>query len=407
MTTPIEAGYPKDAPRGTGDTGGQFVTQDSKSQPATKPQPKAAPKGKPQVQHKPAPKKPAPKPGPAARPPGPPGSPRLNLKRGGQNDAGEVRNLQALLSGLKVGNVALDGQFGPGTEAAVKAAQTKLGMKPTGRASSALIRRMADAHALSPCIKKVAAGFDPSLHPHDPADGKWMDTPNLGTITDAYTQLYGDVLDEASAGDDHQYVVAVTEVGDMHLALDDPEGAPRDVFTELTPEEGRSLADELRWAADYRPTGDEKAYDGVIASALVEGMSHVEVWVHHTGDVGIHNVDVAGDPGWDIDPGDAADLADALDKMADFYDDQFGDSPVTAAAGADATPGHDQLHHYWVAGAGLARWRASPTPWTTLVTLLSEHVGPAKAKIFASEWYREVFGRWVGETKGKNPLGPG
>jgi len=82
-------------------------------------------------------------------------------------------------------------------------------------------------------------------------------------------------------------------------------------------------------------------------------------------------------------------------------------SRVRAAAGHDVTPGNDELHHYWTKGPGLMRWRGSPTPWTTLVALLTEHVGVHKAKIFASKWFWEVFGIWSGERKGSNPLGPG
>lgn len=86
------------------------------------------------------------------------------------------------------------------------------------------------------------------------------------------------------------------------------------------------------------------------------------------------------------------------------------------ALGADVTPGHDQLHHYWTRGKGLAKWRGSPKPWTTLVALLTEHVGPQKAKVFASRWFIEVFGYAAGSdlhrvAKGKPPrgdrIGPG
>lgn len=81
---------------------------------------------------------------------------------------------------------------------------------------------------------------------------------------------------------------------------------------------------------------------------------------------------------------------------------------VDAAAGHDVTPGNDELHHYWTRSPeGLAKWRSSPTPWSTLVAHLTRHVGPEKAKIFASKWFKEVFGYWSGSRKGKNPVGPG
>jgi hypothetical protein len=75
--------------------------------------------------------------------------------------------------------------------------------------------------------------------------------------------------------------------------------------------------------------------------------------------------------------------------------------------GQDVTPGREQLHHYWTRGKGLAKWRGSPHPWTALVGLLTEHVGPQKAKVFASKWFHEVFGYWSGHRKGRNPVGPG
>lgn len=61
------------------------------------------------------------------------------------------------------------------------------------------------------------------------------------------------------------------------------------------------------------------------------------------------------------------------------------------AAGHDITPGHDELHHYWTRGPGLAKWAESPKPWTTLVAHLTKYVGPEKAKIYASRWFIEVF----------------
>lgn len=74
-------------------------------------------------------------------------------------------------------------------------------------------------------------------------------------------------------------------------------------------------------------------------------------------------------------------------------------SPRTA--GADVTPGHDELHHYWTVGKGRGQWVASPKPWTTLVALLTPHVGAAKAKVFASRWFIEVFGFAAGSDKNR------
>jgi len=76
-------------------------------------------------------------------------------------------------------------------------------------------------------------------------------------------------------------------------------------------------------------------------------------------------------------------------------------------AGKDVTPGHDQLHHYWTRGPGLAKWAKSPHPWTALYNHLVKYVGPERAKRMAAQWHKEVFGIWPGEKKGKNPVGPG
>jgi hypothetical protein len=83
---------------------------------------------------------------------------------------------------------------------------------------------------------------------------------------------------------------------------------------------------------------------------------------------------------------------------------------VTRALGHDVTPGHDELHHYWTVGAGRAKWVHSPKPWTTLVALLTRHVGPEKAKIYASRWFIEVKGYAAGSdlnrvTHGQPPRG--
>lgn len=65
-----------------------------------------------------------------------------------------------------------------------------------------------------------------------------------------------------------------------------------------------------------------------------------------------------------------------------------------------------KLEHYWTRGAGLARWANNAHPWTTLVALLTPHVG-AGAKGLASNYFKKVFGYWPGERKGENPVGRG
>jgi hypothetical protein len=77
-------------------------------------------------------------------------------------------------------------------------------------------------------------------------------------------------------------------------------------------------------------------------------------------------------------------------------------------AGHDVTPGHDQLHHWWVYGAGRERWHT----WTELYDQLAKipAIGPIKAKRYASKWFHERYGYWSGSDinrvkHGKLPRG--
>jgi hypothetical protein len=69
---------------------------------------------------------------------------------------------------------------------------------------------------------------------------------------------------------------------------------------------------------------------------------------------------------------------------------------LTRLAGHDVTPGHDELHHYWTKGEGLAKWVHSAHPWTALYHHLVKHVNPEMAKRMASAWFHEVLGFWPG-----------
>lgn len=80
------------------------------------------------------------------------------------------------------------------------------------------------------------------------------------------------------------------------------------------------------------------------------------------------------------------------------------------AAGADVNPGGEgpgSIKWYWTKGKGLAKWAPTPHPWTALYSQLRKHMSDAMAKRVASAWFKEVFGIWSGERKGKNPAGPG
>lgn len=49
------------------------------------------------------------------------------------------------------------------------------------------------------------------------------------------------------------------------------------------------------------------------------------------------------------------------------------------------------LWKYWVHGEGLAKWADSPTPFTTLVALLSKYVDPGEVKGLAATMFAAVF----------------
>ncbi len=75
---------------------------------------------------------------------------------------------------------------------------------------------------------------------------------------------------------------------------------------------------------------------------------------------------------------------------------------------ANPKPGsRGYLKWYWTKGPGLAKWAASPHPWTALHRHLVKHMGLVMAKRTASQWFHDVFGIWPGERKGDNPFGPG
>ena len=73
------------------------------------------------------------------------------MKLGDRGD--DVRNLQYAL-GLLGFDVSQNGQFDHSTENAIKAAQQRLGLNPTGHAGSGLLRKLQDAVRLSPCVKE-------------------------------------------------------------------------------------------------------------------------------------------------------------------------------------------------------------------------------------------------------------
>lgn len=72
----------------------------------------------------------------------------------------------------------------------------------------------------------------------------------------------------------------------------------------------------------------------------------------------------------------------------------------------------NQFKQYWVYGEGRRKW----TRWRQLVRHLVKHVGLARAKRIAAQWFHERYGFWPGDDRnrvrhGKPPrgkrIGPG
>ncbi len=122
-----------------------------------------------------------------------------------------------------------------------------------------------------------------------------------------------------------------------------------------------------------------------------------------------------------------SDFTDWEERMADEpVDDEplpveIRDRAIAAfelrIAGKDITPGHDELHHYWTRGKGLAKWLGHLHEWTALYHHLLKYApNPEAAKRWASAWFHEVKGFWPGADlhrveHGKPPrgkrIGPG
>lgn len=320
----------------SGPTGGQFAPKGKMTGPATKP---AAPPPK-----KAPPKKASPaKAKPATKPASKPAHAKKKhvrqpiMRQGGaHNDRARVRDLQALLSELGLGKVAIDGKYGPQTEAAVMAAQRKLGLKPTGRAGSGLVRRLHDAHALSPCVPKSGSKVHAAEATED-VDAELIDT------------LPGDAFD-----------VSVWSDGTLWLTEDGESG-----LIELDRADATQVVEALRELED----DDEVRVADWLTVRGVDGGAALEA----DDDEDVLTVDVS-----------PADLDLLVEQLT-------AGMPVMAALGHDVTPGHDELHHYWTRGEGLAKWSGSPTPWTTLYHHLLKYMNPEMAKRAASKWYIEVF----------------
>jgi putative peptidoglycan binding protein len=82
------------------------------------------------------------------------------LAPGQDNSPEAVAQLQQLLTALGLGNLT-SGIYDDATANAIKAAQTKLGIKPNGKANKSLVDKLLAVYDLSPCVKR-SEDLDPS-----------------------------------------------------------------------------------------------------------------------------------------------------------------------------------------------------------------------------------------------------
>ena len=112
----------------------------------------------------------------------------------------------------------------------------------------------------------------------------------------------------------------------------------------------------------------------------------------------------------DEDDDDRADDDEAADwdpNEPDPDDDDFVDDEADGrAVTPEGVKGGARLKAYWTKGPGLAKWVASPHPWTALYRHLRKYMPARKAKATAAAWFHAVKGYWPGHQKGKNPVGP-
>ena len=98
----------------------------------------------------------------------------------------------------------------------------------------------------------------------------------------------------------------------------------------------------------------------------------------------------------DIPPAKMRALARALRSYAEG-------SSLSKAAGH----GGSSWEHQWKYGKLRKKWIGHPHPVTELHRHLSHHMPSEMAWRTANQWYKDLFGIWPAERKGKNPVGRG
>ncbi len=286
----------------------------------------------------------------------------------------------------------------------IDAAQVKSGQPPADQSSER--GQVWDGEVVEP-LAIDRRGFDPA-EPRDPHSGKWLH--GAGAVSHALKSLSS---------------VAVKDEGGGNTGVSFANGPS----VSLSARQTTRLIDVLYTiGGEVDPGEPGTSYEHPTARKtfkLASGPLTVTAWgstddnsdvvrIEHGGHVVDMNVREQPTP---------TDLAEHIANAAPEEDERAGQLAREfrkaiahlsvmdlRAAGHDTTPGHDELHHYWTVGEGRAKWVTSPKPWTTLVALLTPHVGPEKAKVYASRWFIEVFGFAAGSdlnrvTHGHPPRG--
>lgn len=159
-----------------------------------------------------------------------------------------------------------------------------------------------------------------------------------GLDFDAMTRLYGDVYDEASVGD---LSVVVFQGGDLGIFIDTDDDHRQPFLDGLEANSARDLADALQQASTVDIPDDAERDPKYGLVDWIDVTDEVIVGWDHVGDVSI----VLPDEGERVDVGadEAQDLAGALERMADRYDEL---DPVMERSNLRHLPGaHDQDSH--------------------------------------------------------------
>lgn len=201
-----------------------------------------------------------------------------------------------------------------------------------------------------------------------PALARWLEhTPgghqhnqlshaNVGKLWEDVTSVYGDSYDEAVAG---EFTVAVFENGDTALFIEVDKDRYEVAWDGGNGEDLRSLAEALRWASSEDIADDAEGDDTGMVDWQYATDGDVMVGYDPTGDVAMRFPktddakpnDLSAFENFEVGSEEAAELAEALDRMADRYDELEDATEAVSPAltrWLEHRPGginHDQRSH--------------------------------------------------------------